>query len=1302
MDAAKLEPILTKESTLKTAKARELQHASLDVLNRYNIYALTHIPLGDTAQQLNNLRRVVVENKNCAVGTIVGPYGYGKTSTAVHLWNELRQQHIMAIPPFEWANLTELMEAVYYWIQFEFSHGPATFVVPLDDLYARYRQRDLDELSGRLGAEETQKLIDEGRLLLKLRPEDVVEFFRQACELCEQAGYHGMVLFTDELQATLAGYLPSRDQFFADLFAIVKEVLGLPGHWAWVLSMNDDTEGMIARLRADLLQRLQRSALYFRVKDVYDRREYPAELWGAFEKRFGFDGSAVILPETLEAIGQIAVRNDLGAGPRMVTYIFSLAVKHYDKTSTPYTPFQLVDNFLAGQVVFDQRGKFATAVRKALGDPGIQNSEPNQRLVKLLAAYPIGCSDQIIARFDLTERFRAFPPLARRELILQKSGGYILRYLAEEEVEPEQIEQRLIKEFVGRYVPGKSYAIQAAEGFMQQVLLDPAFASGWKRERQGRMRDGDIEYQAEFLRGTFDAHYPDRMIALLVAAVPQSPAPQWQSPPAGEADIEMRFELNYALADSEPSRMLVSPKRPNIVIFQLNLKALNVEAANKMLPGFLYEYYSPDQLIPLLNLALIHYLYKNRGELPDDQNRISSIIAPLRQYVLWLWMNTTLETVPEDFASTMVGVDLLKDLFRQVCRRLYPTYQTLVTGKNWDKNLQQYNYALEKVITEDGLSIARGRRSWTATKEAVADAFRIPGRRLTNLEALLDTLEDLIEREEFSGRSPTSEVKLKFKLHPLEEEWLEQLEASRETVKSEGIEAQAVPAEQLLRQARKSGYTDAEVQEVLRLLQSRQFVNFDQRRRLLIRAIDKDIDLLREAVDKQLEHLEQQIQSLTALPEFDPGYYPLSKLRSALEQAKERDEIEAIRGEARQYGSNLNAFASARLGNLKEKSQQELAALHELMRQGIPEWLRKEFIASPLHELLEKQRRDLAGAYQAELEGVRVLREGATRTLQEITGPPSEMVVKTYTALIDLSKQSRVLRTRLQSYEDRHGDVNGWRRVSATLVEVSAKAHLAQETYGNAQFIVETEQLLANLRTQFETQPLTVLGLHTQATRSIQAHTAQITTWLEGRRQDFENRCTTYRQDLAKAGIEIELHIPFDQERPAESYRALNQAVSRSLRTYRDALLQQFHALQQAVRYAIQVQHLSLGEVESHIHPALNVLEEIEGQMTPEVLEDYERFKTRTLARLMELAAEVQRLTRQVQDMVQPKPPEGTEVRLMQLLTGSSTERKVDLRGLITQLLDSGEENVEVEALMRDLASLFQKSQISIHIHRLH
>ncbi len=100
---------------------------------------------------------------------------------------------------------------------------------------------------------------------------------------------------------------------------------------------------------------------------------------------------------------------------------------------------------------------------------------------------------------------------------------------------------------------------------------------------------------------------------------------------------------------------------------------------------------------------------------------------------------------------------------------------------------------------------------WESTKEAVADAFKIPNRSLTRLETALDRLEALIDQEEYSGRRPDSPVRLRFTLHPLEEQWLEALETSDETAFYEGMPARAVHAIELIRSAGDQGYTLEEV-----------------------------------------------------------------------------------------------------------------------------------------------------------------------------------------------------------------------------------------------------------------------------------------------------------------------------------------------------------------------------------------------------------------------------------------------------------------------------------------------------------
>src|SRR5207245_6049091 len=135
------------------------------------------------------------------------------------------------------------------------------------------------------------------------------------------------------------------------------------------------------------------------------------------------------------------------------------------------------------------------------------------------------------------------------------------------------------------------------------------------------------------LQCSLESNYPDRMISILVAAMPQSLAPLLKKSHE-KADIELRFELNFGVLSTEPSRLIVSPDYPDIAIFQLNMMAVNHDEATKILPKFLFEYYTPDRWNSLLTLSLMDHLYANRGDLPEEQNRINDVMLHLRYYTL--------------------------------------------------------------------------------------------------------------------------------------------------------------------------------------------------------------------------------------------------------------------------------------------------------------------------------------------------------------------------------------------------------------------------------------------------------------------------------------------------------------------------------------------------------------------------------------------------------------------------------------------------------------------------------------------
>jgi hypothetical protein len=1298
MDVSKLQPILNKESILKTADAAELGQAPEDVLQRYQTYALTHVPLGDTTKQLANLRRVITKNKTCAIGTIVGPYGYGKTSTAVHLWNELRQHEILAVPPFLWVNLQQLVDAVYYWTKFEFERGPAVYLEPLDALYEKYASTGLERVADDLDPETAREWFNKGLLNLDLRPQDVVTFFSEVANLAGKAGYQGLAVFTDELQATLAEYKPSRDQFFNDLFQVVKETLGRRGNWALIISMDDDTEGIISRLRADLLQRMQRSALYFRVEEVYDRRQYPAELWQAFAERFAFEGDEVILPATLESIGQVASRRDLGAGPRMVTSALSLAVNHYDQYHTPYTPLRFVEEFLAGLIRFDQRGKFPEAVNKALENVQVEASDDFQRVVKLLAAYPAGCSEEMLGRFDLLEDFRAFPPLARKELIVRRAEGHTLRYLLEEERPPEQIEQRLTQEFVARYAPGPKYARMAAAGFLDHVLLAEVFSgSDWKTGKRGDRRRGDVKYQVQSLTGTFDDRYPQRTVTLAVASVAQSPAPDWERLDP-EADLELRFEFNYGLPPAEPSQLLVAPERPNVAVFQFNLNAVDEEVAQRVLPDVLFDYYNPDQVTPQLALALVQYMIAQSGDLPDDIQRVRTVAAPLRQFGLTLLLGEGIRVNRDEFASGMVGYERIKDLFRVQCQLLYPRYQTLMTNRRWQQQFQQYKYALERVGSEEGVAVIRGRRPWETTKEGAADAFTVPNLSLTRLETLLDGLDQLILKEEYSGRRADSPIRLRFQLHPLEEAWLEALETSDETAYYEGMQAPAVHAIELLQRAQAQGYTIEEVHEVMDLLVSRQYVTLDPRDNMLVRRIDNIVEI-KEQVQHDLQRLTKSVDRLEeAVAEFDRRRFPLRELAEQLEAVATREEAELLRREIHRYESTIRNFSASRAADRREKYRAEVGELRNLVERGVPQWLSRPFAPSPLQDLLEGQRSNYAGAFESTLREVRDLALQGSRLLQNLPDSDLDSLVLLQRALPELTRAAERLKTRLRGYSDLREDMDAWRRLIEDLSNFEEGAKAITEKYGSSRWEQAVAQLWEEAHSKMEANPLTLPTLHREIRRELTDLQRQLDAWLKNQREDYEEQRQRYEEALNEVGVEARLRIPFNAQHPAESYEALAETVQSHLARYFDGLERRLNAILQKLRYATHVQQVGLTTAEERARRVIEKVGALQEHLSLDLLRDIPRAESELLQPLQEVYAEVQAIAAEMQHALQKRPPEGAEAELLRLLQESNANGEVDLYSLIMQQLDEREGAVDLDPLMHQLQELFLKNQISIRI----
>jgi len=259
-----LAEIMEKDPIIATFSADDLIKTPDFVESVYSKHAETHISLGDTTGYQENLIKWIVTNRGSVTGAIVGDYGYGKTSTAVYLWKECQKNEIIAVPPFAWDSLEDLIKGIYGWVSYKLKNAPDS-ASESDALYSEYESAALDNVAAERGI-SVKKLIglqEDGLLKLEISPAAVLDYISKLTNIVLEAKFKGLIVFTDELQGTLEAY-PSRNKFLDDVFNLVNELLKRDGNYGIIFCIPLGTETMIADVRRDIIDRLKTRKLYIR------------------------------------------------------------------------------------------------------------------------------------------------------------------------------------------------------------------------------------------------------------------------------------------------------------------------------------------------------------------------------------------------------------------------------------------------------------------------------------------------------------------------------------------------------------------------------------------------------------------------------------------------------------------------------------------------------------------------------------------------------------------------------------------------------------------------------------------------------------------------------------------------------------------------------------------------------------------------------------------------------------------------------------------------------------------------------
>lgn len=917
-----LQAILEKEPVLSTVNADDLLHNAQGVEGDYQKHVATFVPMGDVdAFSTRLIKRVV--GARTPKGMIVAPYGYGKTSTLAFMWHECEQQGLVALPPFYCATLLDILKATYGWVKFRLEHNQPGLVADLDEVYSKYTAATVEEMAKRYAQEHgiaqvtainmLDDMLEDGSLVLELTPSNLLFFLDAAAALVVRAEFKGLVIFPDEFQQ----YFSKGTNLRRTIQEFREFIWGLDTRanpLGMIFSVPTYAESVIQEQGKDILHRLKKDDLYHRLQDIYTL-DFPTCLWDRYTETFqlGDVAAQIIGRNTLQAIGQIAEREDLGEGPRTVIESFKRAILCYQDRGRAYTPIDLIDDFLEANIRFQaQTNKIKTVTRQAL-DSAVADTPQKKQAIKLMAAFPRGCPVEVQRRYSLRDAVVALSKRSHGELLVSLAEGDTLLGLSRT-AGPTHTVDIIITRFWQGYEEDELHLAASVRAFTSRLLprfFQPrrgAAATGWS----------DLDFVASTLgsyialaEGTFNPQYPHRLLALQVAY-----GEAQLQPFAREADFQ--FDFLFELNGHEDSGYL-SLVSGRLIRLRLNMQ----QKVGPALPDDirkLQEFVLPEFVTPLLMLSLVDYFDRweeiEEQTVPEsDRGEIEHLIGRLIGHTVQMLFN---RGMAESIAPPLrrVGGLVLEELFNRCCAELYPNYRTLFVQAQYVSVLNDYINAMRDMTLKE----RRGHTPLHGTKETLARRFGL-GSVATFENRIQSDYADLMKKGEWKGRGDQGIGEVVLQLHPLEVTILAQLRNSSNYRTLDGRKTSVLSANEAANLAREMGYRDEETLLALQLLAARGYARFDAHDKIIyLVQIGPDQNELRARLERLTADLESISSDLLLAKQFSALQTALAEARMGLEQvSQDEEELDEMQTHLSDLDRQLSDALSERRKELRKQ-----------------------------------------------------------------------------------------------------------------------------------------------------------------------------------------------------------------------------------------------------------------------------------------------------------------------------------------------------------------------------------------------
>ena len=1196
-----LDYLLKKDPIIPTFSSEQLEKNPADVQSSYAVHAKTHIPLGDTSEYVDKIVKWVGgQNQGAFIGGVQGDYGEGKTSFMVHVWDQCREQGVLAVPPFSWRSQNDIIAGVHGWLMFSLEHRPEEALLA-KRVFEKYREQDLEQAAKKaakktgLSFDEVHKLLQSGELDINLDTdnEDVLNYCAEVSEVVVKAGYQGLLVQLDEPEVAARNSNTSIREIGQVLFDFANGLLNRNGNYGIFISMPKTFVSQVSRSFTSLIDRLQGRRCFPSLSTFY-HDNFARELWERYAETLEFTDikDTIIAPHTLHAVGQVtsSKRRDLSSGPRSVISVFRRALEHYQEENNAYTPWQFVEDCADQEITVSN--DYRTRISEVLSNQ--QAEEIGKDTLQVLCAFPDGVKEEMLSELGintqtLKQHIRPGNPL------LYHNAGYVgLKPLRAAGETTQGVLEDAIQDIMGEYAPRPSKFKVALEAFAGEVLpgifkkRQGRALAGWDYGELETLSSGDITCYRLELTGTFQGttDYPQRKIHLVLSDDTFAADDIRDQYNDDSPDVLIHLCLHWH-PDTPLPQERVAVDKGNPEEYQPALIQLDVALTGQAVTNTSLEKYVEDESL-LTPMALLYLMGEmQKLSLPRQESVFwDSIRKPLPAKIVTLLfgdegLRQQLAHVDSDLRIPGAATDLPMVLFRYVMKQRFPNYHTLMVQTNWKDKIQDYTNAISN--SNIPLAARRGLEPWVAPKDEVARAF---SRSAMNFDAWVSDLGTLV-----TTKKADKDIEVRFKLHPVEEEIQQTIMAQEQEkrIKLDGVEVWSMPQGDILPLVLRSGYHLEELREIVNVGTSRgsfEADNYKGHPYLYVRPLNPE--QLRAKLTEKLEALRTQVEGFKQIPTYrtEVNFEGLEqsvadvqdemqfeKIQNDLNRAFEKDnsrlenyfseladKVERIQ---RSLGEHQNSLRDRSVSNLKNSDINASSSWVSVYKERV--------IANLLENLrgLERKRDDLANQ-------AHVVKEEHTDKRGGTPDVKVQRIAEGWDKFRAIEDKEKALADDIKRFMRNTRDNEQWQtllRKSDALYN-SLLEEQKQDNNQAGQFLEELKILWEDIENHLDKRSVDGLENHKHFAEQIEDLNNRYRDYLNNLKAKFENEKRHANEVLQKLGIP-RINEPFNPSDLEGCYERLYDAV---VNTVKNKLEVEIKAINDELR-ELRYEHLVLGRI---------------------------------------------------------------------------------------------------------------------------